>query len=701
MDENNSIPLTSQMDFTEEEDDDDIMTSQELFQRLQQAWLNEKYSPVLLKHENLLVLATFELLDDIEKRLKASEHKTTSFRWLMHRTEYNRLYFILCSYIRTRCFKIEEYPAAALNSEELLSPEECVYAHTYLNNMKQHLKKSVLTELKSEQQQQNDDNGLVQLLPKPNLNEFAFFRVDQSVNGVILSNEQNHNGTSNDIIDFRTDDQYIMQFRHIHKILYHAMTSSLDNLTSKDVKNLLHDKYILILGDSVVRGLYKDLIKFYNSNDLISEDELRIKGENRFSGDRLISGGIQKGLTNGIDYEEVREYSAGGRLRLRFYFLTKCYSSYVKDIIFNDIKSQAVKPDMIIMNSCVWDMSRYGTCAMRSYQRNLEYIMNSVRQMLPNALFLWLSALPVSNSSRGGVMVPSAEYIRPILPGLIRDGNYRSLQTCHLHSVLYIDLHSVFSTMLHLRRPDGIHWLPVGIRLMNEILLNHVMAYYHGVQNFKCPSLRRDLGNKINVFKQRLREYSQRTHAVQLDQEIPHANYDISGKSDPSKSRRKRMRDNDEEKENLQSHLKVIVNTDIEENRSRTVMIQEPTVKQRKLDVNESVQFDHNYCDIMYDNEFEGLNLLHYSPCDIEESENLPFISNIQEMIHQKAAVRSKQDISTMSSQSLLIPCEQKKFCEPDYIILSSDDDDEPEKSSNPASCFMTILPIYLLNRLY
>ncbi|CAF1360799.1 unnamed protein product [Adineta steineri] len=219
MDENNSYPLLLSQNDIEEEEDDDDMTSQELFQRLQQAWLNEKYSPILLKHENLLVLATFELLDDIEKRLKSSEHKTTSFRWLMHRTEYNRLYFILCSYIRTRCSKIEEYPSAALNSEELLSPEECVYAHTYLNNMKQHLKKSVLTELKSEQQQNDDDITLIQLLPKPNLNDFVFFQVDQSVNGVILSNEQNNSGAPNDIIDFKTDDQYIMQFKHINKLL--------------------------------------------------------------------------------------------------------------------------------------------------------------------------------------------------------------------------------------------------------------------------------------------------------------------------------------------------------------------------------------------------------------------------------------------------------------------------------------------------
>lgn len=218
MDENNSNPYFTQPEM-EEEDDDDMMTSQELFQRLQQAWLNEKYSPILLKHENLLVLATFELLDDIEKRLKTSENKTTSFRWLMHRTEYNRLYFILCSYIRTRCLKIEEFPSAALDAEELLSPEESVYAHTYFNYMKQHLKKSVLMDLKSEQQQENDDTTLIQLFPKPNLNDFVFFQVDQSVQGLVLSNEQNTTAAPNDILDLKSNDQYIMQFKHIQKLL--------------------------------------------------------------------------------------------------------------------------------------------------------------------------------------------------------------------------------------------------------------------------------------------------------------------------------------------------------------------------------------------------------------------------------------------------------------------------------------------------
>ncbi|CAF5164432.1 unnamed protein product, partial [Rotaria magnacalcarata] len=59
----------------------------------------------------------------------------------------------------------------------------------------------------------------------------------------------------------------------------------------------------------------------------------------------------------------------------------------------------------------------YGVYAMRSYKRNVDSIMGSFREMLPDALFLWLSALPASNSSEGGVIVPSAEYVRPIIPG--------------------------------------------------------------------------------------------------------------------------------------------------------------------------------------------------------------------------------------------------------------------------------------------
>ena len=117
------------------------------------------------------------------------------------------------------------------------------------------------------------------------------------------------------------------------------MTSPVDTLTSADVRELLTDKYILILGDSgmkflllskyeedfslVIRSIYQDLIKTlefrwftqwrrtsYEGNKQFIDHrnkwrEFSSKGEYHFYGDRLVHGGIRKGLTNGLDYEEV------------------------------------------------------------------------------------------------------------------------------------------------------------------------------------------------------------------------------------------------------------------------------------------------------------------------------------------------------------------------------------------------------------
>lgn len=43
------------------------------------------------------------------------------------------------------------------------------------------------------------------------------------------------------------------------------------------VNCLLFSSIKIIFFFLVVRGLYKDLIKFYNSDDLLNEEELRIK----------------------------------------------------------------------------------------------------------------------------------------------------------------------------------------------------------------------------------------------------------------------------------------------------------------------------------------------------------------------------------------------------------------------------------------
>ena len=75
-----------------------------------------------------------------------------------------------------------------------------------------------------------------------------------------------------------------------------------------------------------------------------------------FSGDKLIEGGQLGEMTNGVKYREVRQYQTDYHL-VRFYFVTRCYNSYIESILA-DLSDDPL-PDVVMMNSCLWDISRY------------------------------------------------------------------------------------------------------------------------------------------------------------------------------------------------------------------------------------------------------------------------------------------------------------------------------------------------------
>jgi hypothetical protein len=170
----------------------------------------------------------------------------------------------------------------------------------------------------------------------------------------------------------------------------------------------------------------------------------------------------------------------------------------------------------------------------------------------------------------------------------------------------------------------------IGTRLMNEMILNHVKAYYHGVKDLKCPLLRAELGHKIHTFKQRMKKPRNQLKINYLNHDISDDDMEISSDENRfSKSKRKRNsndEDNDDEKENDRYHRKVIIKstTTTTKNEQRMVIIKK-LVDDSNLKQTETMEkkFDHEYCDIMYDNEFEGLHLSHFSSYDIEPSEEI------------------------------------------------------------------------------
>ena len=60
-------------------------------------------------------------------------------------------------------------------------------------------------------------------------------------------------------------------------------------------------------------------------------------------------------MTNNKTFREVRQYQTGYHL-VRYYFVTGCYNSHTPALI-RDLSSDPY-PDVIIMNSCLWDVSR-------------------------------------------------------------------------------------------------------------------------------------------------------------------------------------------------------------------------------------------------------------------------------------------------------------------------------------------------------
>ncbi|CAF0752615.1 unnamed protein product, partial [Didymodactylos carnosus] len=312
-----------------------------------------------------------------------------------------------------------------------------------------------------------------------------------------------------------------------------------DALSSQEVKLLLKDKSVLFLGDSgtllfvfilvftIIRGVYKDLVRFLQSDFLLNEDDLKKKGEHNFQNDQLLEGGEITGLHNGTRYTEVREFTANGQHRLRFYFLTRAYSYYVKNIVLKQIKENVIKPDIVIMNMCVWDISRQ---SMAVYKDNFIILLRKLRHLMPDALLIWLSAMPVSNKSKGGFIPKDTEYIRPILPSLVRDANHYCKELCPKYGVMYIDTHSLFFRMLHLRKDDGIHWNTLAHRMVSEIVLNRLKAYWYGINLFKCAELRSTLEVVTDEYKQQTsfyqnrqypsKQYSQHEHQLHNDNNV-------------------------------------------------------------------------------------------------------------------------------------------------------------------------------------
>ncbi|KAM5228727.1 PC-esterase domain-containing protein 1B-like [Ctenodactylus gundi] len=275
-------------------------------------------------------------------------------------------------------------------------------------------------------------------------------------------------------------------------------------LQARDVRQLLHNKFVVIMGDSIQRTVYKDLVLLLQKDCLLSPQQLKAKGELSFEHDVLLEGGRRGRMRNHAHYHyrEVRQFCSGHHL-VRFYFLTRAYSSYVEAILAELHHGQHA-PDVVIMNSCLWDLSRYQNFP-RKYQKNLETLFRRLdRVLLDSCLLIWNTAMPVAENVTARFLPPESYPTPGRLRLDVMEANFYSSLAAARRGFDVLDLHFHFRHAGQHRLRDGVHWDEVAHRQLSQLLLTHVADAWGVDLPGREPSGRR----------WQARDYHSRSHSV-------------------------------------------------------------------------------------------------------------------------------------------------------------------------------------------
>ncbi|CAF3314237.1 unnamed protein product [Rotaria socialis] len=253
----------------------------------------------------------------------------------------------------------------------------------------------------------------------------------------------------------------------------------METIRMRDLRRIFQNKYVVFMGDSNMRSIYKDFILLLQDDKLMSDSDRKAGGNKEsICGDILLEGGIYKNLASGIEYEEKRVFLANIFL-VKFIFLTRCQNE-VTLRLFEDFKKDTEKPDLVVINSTLWDISRYGGNGEKDFKTYLPLCFDDLRAATsPTTIILWLTALPISAEPNAAVF---DEKYRP-------ENKYWRTQFLHINAFSaelakkknceVLDVHYLFRQHPELRDTDGCHWNSTGHRLITSYIAQTVSLIWH------------------------------------------------------------------------------------------------------------------------------------------------------------------------------------------------------------------------------
>ncbi|CAG2058144.1 unnamed protein product [Timema podura] len=134
---------------------------------------------------------------------------------------------------------------------------------------------------------------------------------------------------------------------------------------------------------------------------------------------------------------------------LKFYFVTRCYNQTIEDLVTNIKEGKVPVPDVIIMNSCLWDISRWGPKGVSAYKDNLLKLMKFFKKSLPpQTLVIWTTTLPISSNAYGGFLIKQVDFLKHTLRFEVMEANLYARDVVATHGYDIVDLHYYFSMQL-------------------------------------------------------------------------------------------------------------------------------------------------------------------------------------------------------------------------------------------------------------
>mmetsp|Transcript_34211 Transcript_34211/g.43169 ORF Transcript_34211/g.43169 Transcript_34211/m.43169 type:complete len:439 (+) Transcript_34211:1-1317(+) len=231
------------------------------------------------------------------------------------------------------------------------------------------------------------------------------------------------------------------------------------------IKQIVRNKRIMFIGDSNTRGVYKDFVAACQGENLVTTREYKQKGEPIFRGDKLVK---VSNVGNSTQYEEIREYpkrdNPAENLKIQYHFVTRCWSKKMIAKLQNSFND--FRPDVIIMNSCLWDTTRYfdnEDDSIADYIKNLSQLAEFLNVNF-NGIFLWYSCFPVSPKVNAALFGPMAKerQLKQIaqLSTLVPVSNKLSTVIMKSRNFEVIDFWKLAIQDFEQRLGDGCHWSP-------------------------------------------------------------------------------------------------------------------------------------------------------------------------------------------------------------------------------------------------